>query len=146
VRSHLERLVRAVLRRVKGSWSAWAKFHRVLYICGHAIPLHQLSIVRAWPFDCTARRAPSRSSTSWLHRDCACSACGLAFSTSRWSNLHSGSTGIVSKTCQPQKQEFPAIIANHINLGILPAKPEILGIRDFHFMRANLTDAIQTEL
>jgi hypothetical protein len=30
-------------------------------------------------------------------------------------------------------------------LGILPAKPEDLGTRDFHFMRANLTDAIQTE-
>ena len=56
----------------------------------------------------------------------------------RWRELR-----IVAITRQPENQEFFATIANHIGLGTLPAKPEILGIRDFCFLCASLTPVIQ---
>ena len=56
----------------------------------------------------------------------------------RWRELR-----IVAITRQPENQEFFATIANHIDLGTLPAKPEILGIRDFCFLCASLTPVIQ---
>jgi len=114
-------------------------------ICGRVMPLHQSLYVRGLLIVRLASRRqgrPLRGST----------VTALAPPAAWRLALHAGVTRrrvgpvIVHKTCQPQIQEFFATIANHINLRILPAKPEILGIRDFHFMRANVTDAIQTEL
>jgi hypothetical protein len=59
-------------------------------ICGRIIPLYQSPTLREWPFDCTARCAPSRCSSlrcgpPLTLLDRARSASGLVSSTSRWS-------------------------------------------------------------
>jgi hypothetical protein len=78
--------------------------------------------------------------------DCARSACGLVRMASRWSDSLSGRTGSSLKAVNHKFRKFFASIANHIKRETVSAKPEILGIRDFHFVRVNLTNTIQTEL
>lgn len=49
---------RPATRRTQPAMASSAKLSGV---CGRVITLHQPSTVRAWPLDCTARFAPSRS-------------------------------------------------------------------------------------
>jgi hypothetical protein len=70
-------------------------------ICERIIPLYQSSTLREWPFDCTARCAPSRCSSlrcgpPLTLLDSARSASGLVSMSSRGSNSPRATTGVIA--------------------------------------------------
>jgi hypothetical protein len=70
-------------------------------ICGCTISLYQSSTLREWPFDCTARCAPSRCSSlrcgpPLTLLDRARSASGLVSKTSRGINSQTARVGVIT--------------------------------------------------